>query len=180
MHYLTLERASKSFGEKILFKDVDLMINKGEKIALIAPNGTGKSSLLRMIAGIDKPEGELATYLLSKNVKVAFLDQDPNFDPESSVIDSVLDADVPAIKAVKKYELAQLHATENPKDLEEALHEMDLHKAWDISSGGSDHPRRTQQSPGYGHDRMVGRIPQPGFVNRADGDPRQVFSGQCM
>lgn len=42
MHYLTLERASKSFGEKILFKDVDLMINKGEKIALIAPNGTGK------------------------------------------------------------------------------------------------------------------------------------------
>ncbi|MBK6479963.1 MAG: ABC-F family ATP-binding cassette domain-containing protein [Saprospiraceae bacterium] len=134
MHYLTLERASKSFGEKILFKDVDLMINKGEKIALIAPNGTGKSSLLRMIAGIDKPEGELATFLLSKNVKVAFLDQDPNFDPESSVIDSVLDADVPAIKAVKKYELAQLHATENPKDLEEALHEMDLHKAWDIES----------------------------------------------
>lgn len=72
MHYLTLERASKSFGEKILFKDVDLMINKGEKIALIAPNGTGKSSLLRMIAGIDKPEGELAGSLFQKMSKWHF------------------------------------------------------------------------------------------------------------
>ena len=134
MHYLTLERANKSFGEKVLFKDVDLMINKGEKIALIAPNGSGKSSLLRMIAGIDKPEGETATYLLSKNIKLAFLDQDPNFNPEASVIDSVLDADVPAIKAVKQYELAQLHAEENPKGLEDAFHEMDIHKAWDIES----------------------------------------------
>ena len=134
MHYLTLERANKSFGEKVLFKDVDLMINKGEKIALIAPNGSGKSSLLRMIAGIDKPEGETATYLVSKVIKVAFLDQDPNFNPEASVIDSVLDADVQAIKAVKMYELAQLHAEENPKALEDALHEMDLHKAWDVES----------------------------------------------
>ncbi|MEP7320897.1 MAG: ABC-F family ATP-binding cassette domain-containing protein [Saprospiraceae bacterium] len=134
MHYLTLERANKSFGEKILFKDVALMINKGEKIALIAPNGSGKSSLLRMIAGIDKPEGETASYLLSRNIKLAFLDQDPNFNPEASVIDSVLDADVPAIKAVKSYELAQLHAVENPKALEEAFHEMDVHKAWDVES----------------------------------------------
>lgn len=134
MHYLTLERANKSFGEKVLFKDVDLMINKGEKIALIAPNGSGKSSLLRMIAGIDKPEGETANYLVSKVIKVAFLDQDPNFNPEASVIDSVLDADVASIKAVKMYELAQLHAEEHPKALEDALHEMDLHKAWDVES----------------------------------------------
>ncbi|MEP7269521.1 MAG: ATP-binding cassette domain-containing protein [Saprospiraceae bacterium] len=132
MHYLTLDHADKSFGEKILFEDVSLMINKGEKIALIAPNGSGKSCLLRMIAGIEPPEGENATYLLSKNIKLAFLDQDPSFNPETSVLDSVLDSDLPAIKAVKKYEIAQLHSEQNPKLLEEALHEMDLHKAWDI------------------------------------------------
>lgn len=134
MHYLSLEHAGKSFGEKVLFRDVSLMINKGEKIALIAPNGSGKSSLLRMIAGIDKPEGENATYLLSKQVKLAFLDQDPGFNPESTVLDSVLDADIPAVKAVRQYELAQLHAAENPKALEEALHEMDVYKAWDVEA----------------------------------------------
>jgi ATP-binding cassette subfamily F protein uup len=134
MHYLTLEHANKSFGEKVLFRDVSLMINKGEKIALIAPNGSGKSSLLRMIAGIDKPEGENASYLLSKQVKLAFLDQDPGFDPESTVLDSVLDADIPAVKAVRRYELAQLHAAEDPKALEEALHDMEMHKAWDVEA----------------------------------------------
>lgn len=134
MHYLTLEHANKSFGEKVLFQDVSLMINKGEKIALIAPNGSGKSSLLRMVAGIDKPEGEKASYLLAKNIKLAFLDQDPSFNPESSVIDSILDSDLAAVKAVRNYELAQLHAEEQPKILEEALHEMDLHKAWDIEA----------------------------------------------
>ena len=134
MHYLTLEHANKSFGEKVLFQDISLMINKGEKIALIAPNGSGKSSLLRMIAGIDKPEGEKASYLLAKNIKLAFLDQDPSFNPESSVIDSILDSDLAAVKAVRNYELAQLHASEQPKILEDALHEMDLHKAWDIEA----------------------------------------------
>ena len=134
MHYLTLEHANKSFGEKVLFRDVSLMINKGEKIALIAPNGSGKSSLLRMIAGIDKPEGENATYLLSKQIKLAFLDQDPGFDPESTVLDSVLDGEIPAVKAVRVYELAQLHAAENPKAMEDALHEMDVHKAWDVEA----------------------------------------------
>ena len=134
MHYLTIENANKSFGDKILFQDVSLMINKGEKIALIAPNGSGKSTLLRMIAGIEKPEGENAKYLVAKNLTIAFLDQDPNFNPESTIIDSVLDADLPAIKAVRNYELAQLHAEESPEPLEAALHEMDLYKAWDIEA----------------------------------------------
>ncbi len=134
MHYLTLEHATKSFGEKTLFQDVSLMINKGEKIALIAPNGSGKSSLLRMLAGIDTPEGQNATYLLSKNIKLSVLDQDPSFNPESTVIDAVLDGDLPAMKAVRKYEVAQYHADENQSALENALHEMDLHKAWDLEA----------------------------------------------
>lgn len=134
MHYLTLEHANKSFGEKILFRDISLMINKGEKIALIAPNGSGKSSLLRMIAGIDKPEGESASYLIAKNIKIAFLDQDPSFNPESSVIDSILDSDLAGVRAVRNYELAQLHAADQPRMLEEAMHQMDLHKAWDVEA----------------------------------------------
>ena len=79
MHYLTIENANKSFGDKVLFQDVSLMINKGEKIALIAPNGSGKSTLLRMIAGIEKPEGENAKYLVAKDITIAFLDQDHRF-----------------------------------------------------------------------------------------------------
>ena len=134
MHYLTIENANKSFGDKVLFQDVSLMINKGEKIALIAPNGSGKSTLLRMIAGIEKPEGENAKYLVAKDITIAFLDQDPNFNPDSTIIDSVLDADVPAIKAVRNYEIAQLHADTHPELLEKSLHEMDLHKAWDIEA----------------------------------------------
>lgn len=134
MHYLTIENANKSFGDKILFQDVSLMINKGEKIALIAPNGSGKSTLLRMIAGIEKPEGETAKYLVARNITIAFLDQDPNFNPESTIIDSVLDSDLPAVKAVRNYELAQLHAEDRPEPMETALHEMDLYKAWDIEA----------------------------------------------
>ena len=103
-------------------------------MALIAPNGSGKSTLLRMIAGIEKPEGENAKYLVAKDITIAFLDQDPNFNPDSTIIDSVLDADVPAIKAVRNYEIAQLHADTHPELLEKSLHEMDLHKAWDIEA----------------------------------------------
>ena len=72
--------------------------------------------------------------MVARNITIAFLDQDPNFNPESTIIDSVLDSDLPAVKAVRNYELAQLHAEDRPEPMETALHEMDLYKAWDIEA----------------------------------------------
>ena len=69
MNYLTIENASKSFGDKILFDHITLHINKGDKVALVAKNGTGKTTLLRIIAGEESVEGEQATILLHKEVR---------------------------------------------------------------------------------------------------------------
>jgi len=75
VNYLTLENVSKSFGEKLLFKDLSLQISMGEKIALVAKNGTGKTTLLRLIAGLETGEGENRKILLRKGIKIGFLEQ---------------------------------------------------------------------------------------------------------
>ncbi|MCB0691966.1 MAG: ABC-F family ATP-binding cassette domain-containing protein, partial [Saprospiraceae bacterium] len=106
MQYLSLEHVSKSYGEKVLFSDIDLSISKGQKIALIAKNGTGKTTLLRVIAGIDGVEGENASIQISKEIKTAFLMQNPDLDPEATAIDAIFDSKNPALQAIRKYEEA--------------------------------------------------------------------------
>ncbi len=73
MNYLQLENATKTYGDKVLFRDINLQVNKGDKIALVAKNGTGKSTLLRVVTGAEKPEGEQAKWLLRKDVRISFL-----------------------------------------------------------------------------------------------------------
>ncbi|MBK6564092.1 MAG: ATP-binding cassette domain-containing protein [Saprospiraceae bacterium] len=80
MQYLLLENVSRSYGEKVLFKNVNLSISKGEKIALVAKNGSGKSTLLRVIAGEEGTEGENAKIFISKEIHSSFLTQDPQFE----------------------------------------------------------------------------------------------------
>lgn len=88
--YLQIENISKSYGPKILFENIAFNINEGDKIALIAPNGTGKTSLLRILAGKDKSDSGGQIKFL-KDIRIAFLEQDYDFDPEMSVFDQVME-----------------------------------------------------------------------------------------
>lgn len=89
--YLQIENISKSYGPKVLFEHIGFNINEGDKIALIAPNGTGKSTLLRILAGNDKSDsGGKITFL--KHIRIAFLEQEFEHDPEKDIFTQVLDS----------------------------------------------------------------------------------------
>jgi ATP-binding cassette subfamily F protein uup len=133
MLYLNLENASKTYGDKVLFKNLDFQIHKGEKIALVAKNGTGKSTLLRVLAGEEMPEGEQAKWSLRKDIRTSFLNQEPDIHPDLTTMEAVFEADSPLIQAIKDYELALLHPEQSEK-LEKALAKMDDLKAWDFEA----------------------------------------------
>ena len=83
--YLQIENISKSYGPKILFENIGFNINEGDKIALIAPNGTGKTSLLRILAGKDKSDSG-GKIMFLKDIRIAFLEQEYDFDPETDIL----------------------------------------------------------------------------------------------
>ena len=87
--YLQIENISKSYGPKVLFEKIGFNINEGDKIALIAPNGTGKTSLMRILAGKDKSDSG-GKIMFLKDIKIAFLEQDYPFDPENTIFDQVM------------------------------------------------------------------------------------------
>ena len=87
--YLQIENISKSYGPKVLFDHISFHVNEGDKIALIAPNGTGKTSLMRILAGKDKSDSG-GKILFLKDIRIAFLEQEYAFDPEACVLDQVL------------------------------------------------------------------------------------------
>ncbi len=88
--YLQIEHISKSYGTKTLFQDIGFNINEGDKVALIAPNGTGKTSLLKILAGKDASDSG-GKVLFLKDIRIAFLEQDYPFDPEKSLFRQVMD-----------------------------------------------------------------------------------------
>lgn len=133
MNYLTLENVSKTYGEKVLFQNISLQINQGQKVALVAKNGSGKSTLLRVIAGQEPPEGENSTVYLHRGVKLKFLNQDPDFYEEHTVLEAVFDSDNPMIQAIKRYERSLLFQTD-PEEAQAAITHMDDLKAWDFEA----------------------------------------------
>lgn len=133
MLYLNLENASKTYGDKVLFKDLDLQIHKGEKLALVAKNGTGKSTLLRVLSGAERPEGENAKWNLRKDIRTSVLIQEPEIDPSLTNMEAVFEADSPLIQAIKDYEFAMLHPDKSGR-FEKALARMDDLKAWDFEA----------------------------------------------
>ena len=88
--YLQIENISKSYGPKVLFEHIDFNINEGDKVALIAPNGTGKTSLLRILAGKDKSDSG-GKILFLKDIRIAFLEQEYDFDPEKGIFRQIMD-----------------------------------------------------------------------------------------
>ena len=87
--YLQIENISKSYGPKILFENIGFNINEGDKIALIAPNGTGKTSLMRILAGKDKSDSG-GKIMFLKDIRIAFLEQDYPFDGEKSIFEQIM------------------------------------------------------------------------------------------
>ena len=137
MNYLTVEKLTKSFGEKLLFDQITFGIEKGQKTALIARNGTGKSTLLNIITGQDFPDN--GQVVIRNGITVSYLPQVENFVKNSSVMDLIFDAQTPAIEAIKEYEtaLSLLQKEESPLNhvrMEKAIEEMERVHAWDFES----------------------------------------------
>ena len=132
MQFLTVENASKSYGEKSLFRNVTFSVSKGDRIALIAKNGSGKTTLLKIIAALEGVEGENAKIAINKNIRTAFLTQDPDLHPTAMVIDEILESNHPVVNAVKLYR----HAMESGDEtaLQKAMSHMDTYHAWDAEA----------------------------------------------
>lgn len=133
MNYLSLENITKTYGEKVLFDNLSLQVTKGQKIALIAKNGTGKSTLLRVVGGKEGVEGENAKVWMHKGIRSSFLEQEPEFSDGHNLIEAILDSPDPQLSAVQKYRLALLHPLEE-ESLQIALQELDTLKAWDMEA----------------------------------------------
>jgi len=137
MNYLTVEKLTKSFGEKLLFDQITFGIEKGQKTALIAKNGTGKTTLLNIIAGLEYPdEGQVVT---RKDITISYLPQMDDVNDQYSVLDLIFESQTPVIQAVKEYETC-ISLAKNGEDeqlhvrMEHALLEMDRLHAWDMES----------------------------------------------
>ncbi len=133
MNFLTLENITKSYGEKVLFQNISLHIDKGQKIGLIAKNGTGKTTLMRVIAGREGSEGERAKIILRKDIRIGWLDQEPKFHPELDVLSAVLDPANPLVRVLQRYEHALAHP-ELIQELQDAIAEMDHQNAWSFEA----------------------------------------------
>ncbi|SEQ35433.1 ABC-F family ATP-binding cassette domain-containing protein [Neolewinella agarilytica] len=133
MVYLELTKVSKIYGEKVLFDQVNLQVAKNTKVALVAKNGTGKSTLLRVAAGIDLPEGLGSEIYVHKDARMAYLPQEPDFGVNDTVMDAVFDSDNEMVRAVRDYEEA-LSRSDQPEKLQDALTRMDELQAWDIEA----------------------------------------------
>ncbi|WP_375239269.1 ABC-F family ATP-binding cassette domain-containing protein [Aurantibacter sp.] len=131
MNYLNVENISKSYGELSLFKDISFSVHKDQKIAFVAKNGSGKTSILNMLAGLDNPDS--GNIIFRKDVKISFLPQEPILNPELTVEESIFDVENDTLKIIKNYEKALL----NPEDedaYQRAFEQMEINNAWDFET----------------------------------------------
>lgn len=134
MTYLSTENLSKKYGLKLLFEDLTFGISKGDKTALIAQNGVGKSTLLKILAGKEAPDsGEV---MVRNGIKIAMLEQEPELDNSMTINEYIAHGDNEMVKIVQHYERAVAAQTENYNEktqvaFDKALAKMDAANAWD-------------------------------------------------
>ena len=131
MNLLTVENISKSYGELVLFENLSFGINKDQKIALIAKNGTGKTSILNILSGADSPDTGQVSY--RKSTRVSFLAQEPVMNPDLTVEETIFASDNEVLQVLSNYE----KALENPEDADayqNAFEAMDRFQAWDFET----------------------------------------------
>ena len=130
MNYISAENLTKSYGVKTLFKDITFHINEGDKIAIVAKNGSGKSTFLKILMG--KEIADSGTAVINKDIQVVLFDQEIDFEGELNVEEFMMTLDSAPIMALKNYHHALI--SENPDDMDKALNEMEIHEAWDLEN----------------------------------------------
>ena len=132
MHYASVENISKSFGIRTLFKNISFNVEEGDKIAFVARNGFGKSTLLKILTKLDTPD--TGTVWVHKEVKVVMLQQETVFDEAKSIWDNILRLDNPVIKVVKEYEIFLEEEKQDDDHLTELIGKLDEYNAWNFES----------------------------------------------
>ncbi|MGQ0739193.1 MAG: ABC-F family ATP-binding cassette domain-containing protein [Bacteroidota bacterium] len=130
MHYVSVEGLTKSYGIQPLFSGISFHIEEGEKIALVARNGTGKSTLLRILAG--KEIADAGKLWVNKEVDVVLFEQEPSFIEDRSILDNIFFHNHPVINAIKEYEAISEEG--DPDKLSAAIIKMDELGAWDFDA----------------------------------------------
>ena len=131
MNLLSVENISKAFGERIILENISFGINKDQKIAFIAKNGTGKTTLLNIIAGKDQPDSGQVVF--RKDIHIGFLSQNPSFNEELTVEETIFATDNPILRLIQEYEHALQHP-ENEMAYQKAFEQMERHNAWDFET----------------------------------------------
>lgn len=130
MNYLSAEKLSKTYGDKTLFENISLGIDQGQKVALIGVNGCGKSSLMKILAGIEGSDGGQVS--MRKGIRLGYLPQEPILEETKTVAEIVFSADQPAVRLIKEYEsLISQTGDQNQKRLQKVMGEIDALGAWD-------------------------------------------------
>jgi ABC transport system ATP-binding/permease protein len=136
MNYLSVEKLAKNYGERTLFKDISFGLNRGDKVALIANNGTGKSTLLRILSG--KDTADAGEYSFRDGVRVSFLEQEPvlNTNPDQTIEQFVKEASAEVLEIIRQYEEALVRSEDGKADsmreLERTSAAMETRQAWDF------------------------------------------------
>ena len=133
MNYLSIDNISKAFSDKLLFENISFGIEKGEKTALVAANGTGKSTMMKILVG--KEESDKGTVSYNENIRIGYLEQLPQFDPELTIQEVISTGHTDIMAVIQRYEKALLnHVDDNnintKKELEESISQMDALQAW--------------------------------------------------
>ncbi len=138
MNLLSIENLAKSYGERVLFEKASFGVDEGDKIGLIGVNGTGKSTFLKVVAGVEPPDAGKINW--ASNVRVGWLPQNPDFNPESTVLEQVFSGSSPIMHLIREYEEALEQAQAHPADTQrqEKLirlsQRMDSQNAWQLES----------------------------------------------
>ncbi len=133
MNYISIDNISKAFSDKLLFENISFGIEKGEKTALVAANGTGKSTMMKILVG--KEESDKGSIVYNENIRIGYLEQLPQFNPELTIQDVITTGHTDIMNVIQRYENALLnHVDDNnlttKKELEDSISQMDSLQAW--------------------------------------------------
>jgi ATP-binding cassette subfamily F protein uup len=128
MNYLSVQDLGKSYGIQTLFKGLNFGIDQGQKVALVARNGTGKTTILRALAGVEPADTGLVVF--RKGIRIAFLQQESHFGNAKTVYQAIFESENPLLSAIQEYEEALLNP-ENADAFQKAFDKMDQLEAWD-------------------------------------------------